>query len=241
MKLSGQRQLFSRTNNAEPFDLHIELNPVRAAMVGDPAHYRWTSYLHNGLGQADSRITAHPIYDALGPGEKSRQSAYRALFSVALESDAIDNIRLALNQNQPLGNSRFYGQIERKLVSGERRGHAVGRGSLRTRIFRHCRGRESCLDCKTNDADPNGTYLSVSMATDGLSMQRVTFESTPSPGNGGRLGWGRCMRRCPHPSLPPQLRGKEPDSLAFTGIAAEKQSIRRLSKCHSTLPPFTSF
>ena len=108
---------------AEPFLLscmrYIELNPVRAAMVDNPAHYRWTSYRRNGLGQADSCITAHPIYDTLGPGKKSRQSAYRALFRVALESDTIDNIRLALNQNQPLGNSRFHAQIERKL--GERR------------------------------------------------------------------------------------------------------------------------
>jgi len=56
---------------------YIELNPVLAAMVDDPAHYRWTSYRHNGLGQTDGRITAHPIYSALGLGEKSRQSAYR--------------------------------------------------------------------------------------------------------------------------------------------------------------------
>jgi len=31
---------------------YIELNPVRAAMVDDPAHYRWSSYRANGLGQA---------------------------------------------------------------------------------------------------------------------------------------------------------------------------------------------
>jgi len=31
---------------------YIELNPVRAAMVEDPAHYRWTSYRVNALGQA---------------------------------------------------------------------------------------------------------------------------------------------------------------------------------------------
>jgi putative transposase len=35
---------------------YIELNPVRAAMVDDPAHYRWTSYRANGLGQADTRL-----------------------------------------------------------------------------------------------------------------------------------------------------------------------------------------
>ena len=28
---------------------YIELDPVRAAMVDDPAHYRWTSYRANGL------------------------------------------------------------------------------------------------------------------------------------------------------------------------------------------------
>jgi putative transposase len=46
---------------------YIELNPVRAAMVTDPAHYRWSSYRHNALGQADSRVTPHPLYLALAP------------------------------------------------------------------------------------------------------------------------------------------------------------------------------
>ena len=41
---------------------YIELNPVRAAMVSDPAQYCWSSYRHNGLGQADSRITPHPVF-----------------------------------------------------------------------------------------------------------------------------------------------------------------------------------
>ena len=54
--------------------------------------------------------------------------------------------RLALNQNQPLGNSRFHAQIERKR--GERR-------------EAQRRGRGSGCNCKTNDADPNGTYLSA--------------------------------------------------------------------------------
>lgn len=37
---------------------YIELNPVRAAMVDDPAHYRWSSYRANALGQADARFHA---------------------------------------------------------------------------------------------------------------------------------------------------------------------------------------
>jgi putative transposase len=98
---------------------YIELNPVRAGMVDDPAHYRWTSYRHNGLGQTDSRITEHALYQSLAATSKGRQSAYRQLFRAALDQDAIDDIRLALNQNQPLGTSRFYAKIER--LTGERR------------------------------------------------------------------------------------------------------------------------
>ena len=81
---------------------YIELNPVRAAMVDDPAHYRWTSYRTNALGQASALITAHALYRTLGATDKARQGAYRALFRSQLDKAAIDDIRLALNQNQPL-------------------------------------------------------------------------------------------------------------------------------------------
>ncbi len=51
--------------------------------------------------------------------DEARQAAYRDLFRAALDSQAIDDIRLALNQNQPLGNSRFYAKIE--AMTGQRR------------------------------------------------------------------------------------------------------------------------
>jgi putative transposase len=92
---------------------YIELNPVRAAMVDDPAHYRWTSYRRNALGQASTIVSPHPLYDALGSTAPRRQSAYRGLFRAHLEEAAVADIRLALNQN------RFYASIERML--GERR------------------------------------------------------------------------------------------------------------------------
>ena len=88
-------------------------------MVDDPAHYRWTSYRANGLGQVDARLTPHRLYLALGRTDKQRQAAYRSLFRAQLDRAAIDDIRLALNQSQPLGNERFYAKIER--VTGVRR------------------------------------------------------------------------------------------------------------------------
>jgi len=98
---------------------YIELNPVRAAMVDDPAHYRWTSYRANALGQASELLTPHSVYLDLGREAKQRQTAYRALFRAELDGEAISDIRLALNQNQPLGNARFIGRIAK--LTGERR------------------------------------------------------------------------------------------------------------------------
>jgi putative transposase len=97
----------------------IELNPVRTEMVEDPAHYRWTSYCANGLGQVDARLTQHALYQALGRSDKERQANYRALFRAQLDRAAVDDIRLAFNQSQPPGNMRFFGKIER--MTGQKR------------------------------------------------------------------------------------------------------------------------
>jgi len=98
---------------------YIELNPVRAAMVEDPAHYRWSSYRFNGLGKPNPLLTPRAEYLALGASPEIRCTAYRALFAHALEETAIGDIRLALNQGLPLGGSRFPALLER--VTGERR------------------------------------------------------------------------------------------------------------------------
>ena len=98
---------------------YVELNPVRAGMVNDPANYRWSSYRANGLGQADPLVNPHLLYTSLAPNDQHRQAAYRALFDTELDQTAISDIRLALNQSQPLGDTRFYSEIER--VTGVRR------------------------------------------------------------------------------------------------------------------------
>ena len=105
---------------------YIELNPVRAGMVTDPAHYRWSSYHHNGLGQEDARISSHPLYRALGGDAEQRQAAYRDLFRTHHDDGAIGDIRLALNQSQPLGNSGFHARIA-DLTGEPRRARPRGR------------------------------------------------------------------------------------------------------------------
>ena len=108
---------------------YIELNPVRAGMVEEPGHYRWTSYRSNALGQRDPRLTPHPLYLSLGRSDKDRQAAYRELFRTQLDRAALDDIRLALHQSQPLGNERFYAKIE-KMTGIRREAKPRGRPRL---------------------------------------------------------------------------------------------------------------
>lgn len=51
---------------------YIELNPVRADMVKDPADYSWSSYQCNALGKKTDLLTPHPLFMALGKTEKER-------------------------------------------------------------------------------------------------------------------------------------------------------------------------
>ncbi len=89
----------------------VPLVAVRANMVNDPGEYRWSSYRHNGLGQADPRLTPHPLYLSLETKPDERQAAYRALFRSQLDDDAMVDIRQALSQGQPLGDTQFSAAI----------------------------------------------------------------------------------------------------------------------------------
>jgi putative transposase len=104
---------------------YIELNPVRADMVRSPAHYRWSSYRHNGQGKEDALITPHALYLALGKTLPTRLAAYKALFKAHLDSGVLDDIRSAWQTGTPLGNDFFRQKVEARLkckVGQARRG-----------------------------------------------------------------------------------------------------------------------
>ncbi len=88
-------------------------------MVADPAEYPWPSYRHHALGEPNSILSPHELYTTLGRGAVARQQAYRDLFVTGLGDEPIKELRMALNQNQPIGNQRFYAQIE--AATGQRR------------------------------------------------------------------------------------------------------------------------
>ena len=91
---------------------YIELNPVRAAIVRDPADYPWSSYRVHGLGQPDSLVSPHALYYSLGRDGPERQAAYRKLVEAQLDRAVTDRIRSALSQGAPVGDSLFLQMVE---------------------------------------------------------------------------------------------------------------------------------
>jgi putative transposase len=98
---------------------YIELNPVRAAMVADPGAYRWSSYRANALGDASAIVSPHSLYLEMGRNPNTRQAAYRELFRTALDEAPLNELRMALNQDQPIGNDRFNAEIQ--AMTGQKR------------------------------------------------------------------------------------------------------------------------
>lgn len=103
---------------------YIELNPVRAAMVEHPAHYRWSSYRTNAQGEASAFLKPHPLYEALGRDAAERLAAYRELFRYQLDPGLVDQLRSATNGNYALGNERFRLEVAAALGRRVTRGQA---------------------------------------------------------------------------------------------------------------------
>ncbi len=91
---------------------YIELNPVRANMVEDPADYYWSSYSCNGLGKQSSVVTPHAEYLALGRDTEQRCERYRSLFRSQLDGELIDEIRKSVNKGLALGSKQFKQALE---------------------------------------------------------------------------------------------------------------------------------
>jgi putative transposase len=94
---------------------YIELNPVRAGMVGHPRDYQWSSYQFHAQGAADPILTGHELYDRLGGTAVERQKAYRALVRAALDAGFVEAVRAATNGGWPLGDTRFKQHIAKAL------------------------------------------------------------------------------------------------------------------------------
>ncbi len=105
---------------------YIELNPVRANMVTNPADYKWSSFNHNAFGQKNDLVRPHALYKRLGGTPDERQSSYRALFNAHLSAEELKAIRDSTNLGWACGDESFQktvaNQVERPVAPSKRGG-----------------------------------------------------------------------------------------------------------------------
>ena len=94
---------------------YIELNPLRASMVANPADYRWSSYACNALAAADPLIRPHVSYLSLGSDVAERCTAHRTFVEQVITPDELDGIRLHLQRQHAYGTEYFRAAIEARL------------------------------------------------------------------------------------------------------------------------------
>jgi putative transposase len=101
---------------------YIEMNPVRAGMVGHPRDHPWSSYRCNAEGEPSLIVKPHTLYESLGNSDEKRRAIYRAAFADSIPEVELDRIRDAINTGFALGNrgfvSRLQSELQRKVARG---------------------------------------------------------------------------------------------------------------------------
>jgi len=92
---------------------YVELNPVRAGMVGDPKAYPWSSFQrHVGGSRRFSWLDFDPCYEGMGVTEEERALKYRDFVYSAIPSGEWNLIREAIQRGHLTGGQPFVDQVE---------------------------------------------------------------------------------------------------------------------------------
>ena len=103
--------------------VYIDLNPVRAGMVAQPADYKWSSHRHC-IGQASAPwVTPHALFWGLGNTPFAREAAYAELVQAGLAQSEKEQLTQSALSGWALGSDDFVGQLQqsttRRLVPGK--------------------------------------------------------------------------------------------------------------------------
>ena len=94
--------------------VYIDLNPVRAGMVGDPTDYAWSSHLHYIGRRPDKLITPHPLYWELGNTPFARDLAYGELVHSGIGQEQQQALTDATFRGWALGEPNYVAELQRR-------------------------------------------------------------------------------------------------------------------------------
>ncbi len=92
----------------------IDLNPVRAGMVAQPADWRWSSHAHSLGLRADALVTPHALFWALGNTPFAREAAYGQLVQAGISASQQGALTDATLRGWALGEAGFVDELQKK-------------------------------------------------------------------------------------------------------------------------------
>ena len=94
--------------------VYIDLNPVRAGMVAQPADWRWSSHAHSLGLRADALVTPHALFWALGNTPFAREAAYGQLVQAGISASQQGALTDATLRGWALGEAGFVDELQKK-------------------------------------------------------------------------------------------------------------------------------
>ncbi|MEJ5991463.1 transposase [Ramlibacter sp. PS3R-8] len=94
--------------------VYMDLNPVRAAMVADPADYAWSSHRHFIGRRTDKLITPHPLYWELGNTPFARDEAYADMVRSGISEEQRKALGESVNRGWALGDADYVADLQRR-------------------------------------------------------------------------------------------------------------------------------
>jgi putative transposase len=86
---------------------YVELNPVRAKLVGRARDWRWSSARAHLKGQDDGLVRVSPLLERVGD--------WKSFLGEGLDNAAREAIRASERTGRPLGDKSFIRRLEKKL------------------------------------------------------------------------------------------------------------------------------
>ena len=112
---------------------YLDLNPVRAGIVAQPADYAWSSHGHYTGQRLDKLITPHALAWELGNTPFAREAAYASLVQGGLAQGAHIAITHSVLYGWALGNAEFLANLQKKTPRRLEKGQA-GRPKSKNKI-----------------------------------------------------------------------------------------------------------
>ncbi len=95
---------------------YIDLNPVRAGLVAEPADYPWSSHLHYVGRRSDRLITPHPLYWELGNTPFSREATYAELVRSGITAQQRSALTDSALRGWALGEPDYVADLQKRTA-----------------------------------------------------------------------------------------------------------------------------